>query len=158
MDPLITKLNQAAQQKLAKAVSPVPAGNQEPSLFQKTLDNNFTDRVMDKLREDYALDPKNTMNVISADDVHVTSQSQELAENQSNPGNKMADAFKGMNRDLVNLDATIETLMTPGVHLTPPQLLALQAGVAHTGLMGDVFSKVVESINSGIKQVIQTQV
>lgn len=158
MDPIINKLNQAVSQKLQQSTPAAPSPKETSSPFQQTLDQNYTDRIMEKLKEDYAMDPKNSMQVLSADDVHVSNQSAELGENQGKSANNIGDLFKGMNRDMVNLDATIETLTTPGVRLSPPQLLALQAGVANTGLMVETFSRFVDSVSSGIKSIVQMQV
>ncbi len=158
MDPIINKLNQAVSQKLQQSTPAAPSTKESSSPFQQTLDQNYTDRIMDKLKEDYAMGPKSSMQVLSADDVHVNNQSAELGENQGKSGDQIADLFKGMNRDMVNLDATIETLTTPGVKLTTSQLFALQAGVANTGLMAECFTRFVDSVAGGIKQIVQMQV
>lgn len=154
MDPLITKLNEAAQQKLTKPAA-TPAPTEGPSAFAQQLDNNIAERFLEKMQTEN-LDPSNNMTVLSGDDIKIESKNPELAKSSSSPSERYFDMFKEMNRDLLGVDAALETLTTPGLKITPRQMLTLQAGIANVQIMGEAFSKFTDAIARGIQTIVNT--
>lgn len=158
MDAIVSQLNKVAQEKL-KNTSPLPKeGGGASSGVQKTFDQTMSDRMLEKIQND-GID-KSEVNAISANDIHVETMNPEIAAGgkPASGSEKYFDMFKGMNRDLVSLDAAIETLTTPGVKITPRQMLALQAGIANTSIMAEGFSRFTDAVAKGIQTVVQTQV
>lgn len=158
MDAIVSQLNKVAQEKL-KNTSPMPKESGAGSSgVQKTFDQTMADRMLEKIQND-GID-KSEVNAISAQDIHVETMNPEIAASSkpASGSEKYFDMFKGMNRDLVSLDAAIETLTTPGVKITPRQMLALQAGIANTSIMAEGFSRFTDAVAKGIQTVVQTQV
>lgn len=159
MDPIIAKLNEQAIRRVTESSAGMPvAPSVEPSDFQKTYDNTLAEKLLDKMRESFDTQGSNTMKVLSADDVRVTTTSREFAENSISSDEKFFDAFKDLNKDLLSLDSALETLTAPGVSLSPRQLLAFQAGIANTTIMAEGFSRFTDTIARGIQTIVQTQV
>lgn len=157
MDPIISKLNQQAIQKLQNNIQQSGPYTQEPSQFQQKFDNTMADRMLERIREDYGANQKD-ITVLSAENINVTTKRPEMGGMSPSATEKYYDMFKDMNRDLLSLDSAIETLTTPGTRITPRQLLAFQAGIGSTMIMAEGFSRFTEAISRGIQTVVQTQV
>lgn len=157
MDPIISKLNQQAIQKMQNNIRPSDPYTQGPSPFQQKFDNTMAERMLEKIREDYGPAQKD-MTVLSAENINVTANRPEMGGLPTSVSDKYYDLFKGMNRDLLSLDSAIETLNTPGVKISPRQLLAFQAGIGSTMIMAEGFSRFTEAVNRGIQTIVQTQV
>lgn len=160
MDPIVAQLNSVAQQKVGSLpdVKIQPGQNGESSPFQQTFDSKMTDRMLTRIREDYGMNPANQMKALNAEDIHIETKSTELGRKDLEPNQQFFSTFKEMNRDLLSLDSAIETLTTPGLKISPRQLLALQAGVANTTLMAESFSRFTDAMARGIQTIVQTQV
>ncbi len=155
MEPVVTKLNQVAASTIKKS-DLAKAPSSSPKIdFQSQFDKTLTDRLLEKLHEDSH--PKNNVTVLSANDVRVEVGKSELGDKKG-AGEKYFDMFKSMNKDLVSLDATIETLSMPGVSIHPRQLLTVQAGIANMSILAEGFSRFTDSIGRGIQTIVQTQV
>ena len=157
MDPIIGKLNKIAQEKI-KGASSGKVGAPDSS-FKQTCDQTMTDKLIDKMRESYAGAAPNEMTAVSAENIKVAVSGEEMGAGQTTGSDQQFfDPFKEMNKDLLSLDSALETLTTPGLKLTPQQLLAMQAGIANTTLMAEAFSRFTDSVARGIQTIVQTQV
>lgn len=156
MDPIIGKLNKIAQEKI-RGTSQGNGGPQESS-FKQTFDQTMTDKLIDKMRETYAGSAPNEMTAVSAENIKVTVNGEMDAAQTTGSDQPFFDTFKEMNKDLLSLDSALETLTTPGLKMTPQQLLAMQAGIANTTLMAEAFSRFTDSVARGIQTIVQTQV
>lgn len=156
MEPIVSKLNEAAFKNL-KVTGGSSGGMGEVSGFQRTFEQTMSDRLMERLSNHIQAQNSTDITVLSADNIHIKTKGAEMGDRVSS-GTQYMDLLKEMNRDLLSLDATIETLSTPGIKLSPRQLLALQAGVANTTLLAEGFSRFTETIGRGIQNVVQMQV
>ncbi|EKD42203.1 MAG: hypothetical protein ACD_73C00269G0001 [uncultured bacterium] len=160
MDPLIAKLNQAvlSQIETPKSFTSAPGFQSgETSNFQATLDNKWTDKLMEKVMGGGS--DQNQMKVLSADNIHVETKTGEMANSQKiGVGDQYFDMFKNINRDMLSVDSAVETLSAPGVKLTPQQLLGLQAGISQVSIYAESFSKLTSTVAQGINSLVQTQV
>lgn len=159
MDPLIAKLNQAVLSQIETPKSFTNAPNFQPgetSNFQATLDNKWTDKLMEKVMGG---GDQNQMKVLSADNIHIETKTGEMAKSQKvGMDNQYFDMFKNLNRDMLSIDSAVETLSAPGVKLTPQQLLGLQAGISQVSIYAESFSKLTSTMSQSLNQLIQTQV
>ncbi len=160
MDPILSKLNDAIQKsgKSPSDLSQSPLQSPEGSPFQNTFDNKIMERMLEKVKGEYGANAQNQMTVLSADNIHVQTNSVEGMPNTPEGKDKFFDMFKQMNRDLLGLDSAIETLSTPGITLSPRQLLAFQAGIGQVGIMAEGVSKAFGAAIQNIQQILQTQV
>ncbi|MBI2339091.1 MAG: hypothetical protein HYU99_01830 [Deltaproteobacteria bacterium] len=156
MDPIIGKLNRVATEKI-KGASQGKVGAPETS-FKQTLDQTMTDKLIEKMRETYAGSAPNEMTAVSAENIKVTTAGPEMGTTNAEGTDQFFQTFKEMNKDLLSLDSALETLTTPGLKLSPQQLLAMQAGIANTTLMAEAFSRFTDSVARGIQTIVQTQV
>lgn len=157
MDPIISKLNQAAAEKILKGNLP-PVSVEETSGFQKTFDKTLADRMLDKMKEGSGVGQQN-MTVLSAENIQITTHNPEMSGKQeSGVSGEFFDVFKDMNRSLLSMDSTLETLTTPGVKVSPQELLAMQAGVGSTTVMVEMVSRGIDSGARGIQSLVQMQV
>ena len=155
MDPIIAKLNQQVTEKVRN--SSVAPQEGEPSAFQQTLDNSFAERLLDKMKESFDVTPaQGELNALSADQIHVNTANAEIPTEGSQE--KFFGMFKEMNRDLINLDATLEIMTHPGFKPKAHELIAFQAGIANTQIMAEGFSRFVDAVSRGINTVVNTQV
>jgi len=158
MDPIVSKLNQAAQEKIKNAVrSPSEYAGGGKASVQTSFDQTLAERLMEKLKEN-DMSGAQDMNAISADDIHVETVGGEIGEGRIASEDRVFDMFKTMNKDMTSLDSAIETLTTPGISMSPRQLLSLQAGIANTSIMAEAFSKFTDGVARGIQTIVQTQV
>ena len=68
---------------------------------------------------------------------------------------KTMDLLSDVNRGALQMDNLME-LTTSGRKFTPPELLAMQAGMHQIALSIDLTGKIVETLNSGTKQLLNT--
>lgn len=156
MDAIMTQLNKQMTEKVrSSVVSPDSQGGATPGVSK--FDQTFNQKILERFSADSPT-AKGDVTAISAKDVHVETKTIESNLKTTSPKEKGYEMFTSMNRDLVNLDATIDALSAPGVKLSPRQLLAMQAGVANTSMMAETFSRFTDSVARGIQTVIQTQV
>ncbi len=158
MDPIITKLNQVAQEKIKQVSTPSSTGQSGKPDFNSQFDQTLADKLLEKMQESYGSDAQPELTALSADDIQIEVAGKESGEASFSSGEKYFDMFKDMNKDLVSLDAAIETLTTPGLKITPRQMLALQAGIANTTIMAEGFSRFTDAVARGIQTIVQTQV
>lgn len=162
MDPLTSKLNKQVFEKIKKSsdFSEAPF-KQDNTNFQSTFDDKMATRMLEKLREDSGSSEKTEVTVISADDIKITNANPEFGNISSKPANasdQFFSTFKDLNKDLLSLDSALEALTTPGLKMSPRQLLAMQAGIANTSILAEGFSKFTDAVARGVQTVIQTQV
>lgn len=158
MDALIDKLNESVAKDIASSkdfAQPANGSTGQPTAFQSTLDNSMNERMLDKIRENYGTDMPNQMTVLSAENIHIETANVEGVK-ETGAGDQFYGMFKNVNRDLLSLDSTIELLTSPGVKVTPRQMLAMQAGIANTSIMAEGFSKLTDGVSKGIQNIVQT--
>ncbi len=158
MDAVTAKLNQLAQEQIKNSLkSPeFQGGGNNQIKGGSDFDQKLAERLLDKLKED--MSGAQEVTALSAEDIHVETSGVEFGENKLATEDRVFDMFKEMNKDLTSLDAAIETITTPGVKMSPRQLLALQAGIANTTIMAEAFSKFTDGVARGIQTIVQTQV
>lgn len=159
MDPIISKLNEVIQKRVQNipTTGPVPLERDQPSSFQSKFDAKMAERLMDNVRESYGATEQNQMKVLSVEDIHVQTKGEVQPSRDADFSEKFFSMFKEMNKDLLSLDSAIETLTTPGIKLSPRQLLAMQAGIANTTILAEGFSRFTDSIARGIQTIVNTQ-
>lgn len=155
MDPVITKLNKLAGEKVGQFSPTREAGLDKP-YFKKSFDQTMTERLLERIKGDYGAG--NEMTVLSAENIHVKTQSAEVETKSFSATEKYFDLFKEMNSDILSLDSAIETLSTPGFKVSPHQLLSLQAGVAQATIMAEAVSRATDTVARGIQTIVNTQV
>ncbi len=160
MDAFIDKLNQTVAKDVQTSKDFAPpasgGGSGQVTAFQSTLDNSMNDRMLEKMRESYGSDLPNQMTVLSAENIHVETAKLEDVKGTS-AGDQFFGMFKSVNRDMISLDSTIEMLTSPGVKISPRQMLAMQAGIANTSIMAEGFSKLTDGVSKGIQNIVQTK-
>ena len=149
MDPILSKLNSAALTKV-KTESPKVSLDQTGSSFQQIYNNKMQEAFFDKMEASLGFDKPSNMQALSAENIHVETANQELAQNSlDKPGNivsLMNDRWNKLDTRLENIDK-----------LTPQQLLGIQMETYRDMALIDVSAKVVEKSVQGIQTLEQMQ-
>ncbi len=91
---------------------------------------------------------------VSAEGLEI--KSGEITANQEiRTHGKTMDLLSDVNRGALQMDSLMD-LTTSGRKFTPPELLAMQAGMHQIALSIDLTGKIVEQINTGTKQLLNT--
>lgn len=157
MEPIITKLNQVVQNRISSLSRQSPTVEGETSPFQKTFGNRLAEKLMEKINEDFSLQSGGQVKALSIDDIHVNTANTEAMSVETKAGDKLFDAFQQLNKDMVSLDTTLETMQSPGFKMNARNLFMLQAGVTKVGLYAEAVSKVTDGFARGINTVINVQ-
>lgn len=156
MDPIASKLGQLAHEKIRSSIQIPDAATGGKPQVQSAFDQTLAERLLEKLKGN-DMSGAQDVTALSADDIKVQTVN-EMGEGRLATEDRLFDMFKSMNKDMTSLDSAIETLTTPGVSMSPRQLLSLQAGIANTSIMAEAFSKFTDGVARGMQTIVQTQV
>ena len=127
------------------------------SSFEKVLtsklemQSEMTKQIMSQM----GMGPEtNKIHSISAEGLEIK-PSQVAGEQEIRTGGKAMDLLSDVNRGALQMDNLME-LTTSGRKFSPPELLAMQAGMHQIALSIDLTGKIVEQFNNGTKQLLNT--
>ncbi len=94
------------------------------------------------------------LQAVSAEGLEIK-PSQVTVHEEIRTNGKAMDLLSDVNRGALQMDNLME-LTTSGRKFSPAELLAMQAGMHQIALGIDLTGKIVEQVNSGVKQLLQT--
>lgn len=161
MADFAAKIGQAISEKVASEVqkgSGVVSGSQFEQLLTSRMEQlgQQTD-LTQKIMQSYGLAPAEQqpqLKAISGEGLEIRTAS--ITENQEiRTQGKALELLTEVNRGALQMDNIIE-MTTSGRSFSPPELLALQAGVHQIALNIDLTGKILEQVNTGTKTLLQT--
>lgn len=161
MPDVVSKAVQGLAEKLATEVSKNPSAGSS-SKFEQLLSTQIQDmagqtEMTEKIMQSFGLGVEKKPTQVPA----ISGEGLEIEPSSLSPSHEIRTQGKAMeiltevNRGALQMDHIIE-LTTSGRTFTPPELLALQAGVHEIALTIDLTGKIVEQTNSSFKTVHQT--
>jgi hypothetical protein len=102
----------------------------------------------------FGMGPETKLHAVSAEGLEIK-PSQVTANQEIRTHGKTLDLLSDVNRGALQMDNLME-LTTSGRKFTPPELLAMQAGMHQIALSIDLTGKIVEQLNTGTKQLLNT--
>lgn len=165
MDPITSKLNQLAGQKVNTLKSPLselPRNSNITSPFQQKLDTHMMEKVLDKIEESYGLGKsKNDVKTLSAGDIHVetkTSQEVEASKGTFSLEEKFYASVGDLNSGFNNMDSMLEMINSPNFKFDQKNLLATQFAFGKISFALEAGSKMLDSAVRGVQAITQTNV
>lgn len=144
-EKIVKSLNQITSKKLSGGASlPQIQDKNNPSSFQVKLDQSMTDKLLEKVKGDYGVGKNQDVTVLNADNIKIEIAGQEIQPVDKTLGNSFYQSISMLNKDMLSLDSTLESLTRPGVKYTPQQLLTLQAGVSQVSILAEGVTRVVQ--------------
>jgi hypothetical protein len=157
MAEIATKVGTSIAEKvLTEAQKGGPLGMGE-SDFQKVLTSKLEAQteMTKQIMNSFGMGPESTkIQAVSAEGLEIK-PAQVSANQEIRTHGKTMDLLTDVNRGALQMDSLME-LTTSGRKFTPPELLAMQAGMHQIALSIDLTGKIVETINSGTKQLLNT--
>jgi hypothetical protein len=157
MAEIATKVGQSIAEKViteSQKNSPI-AGSE--SDFQKVLTSKLEaqSEMTKQIMNSFGMGADSTkLKAVSAEGLEINPT--QVSNNQEiRTHGKTMDLLTDVNRGALQMDSLME-LTTSGRKFTPPELLAMQAGMHQIALSIDLTGKIVETLNSGTKQLLNT--
>jgi|SRR5579885_2374238 len=152
------KIGQSVVEKVItesqKAPGSMPTGDSD---FAKVLttkleaQNEMTKQIINSM----GMGPDmNKIHAISAEGLEIK-PSQVTVHEEIRTNGKALDLLTDVNRGALQMDGIME-LTTSGKRFSPGELLAMQAGMHQIALSIDLTGKIVEQVNTGTKQLLNT--
>lgn len=157
MADVAAKVGTSIVEKVLTEVQKGPAqGSETPfsKLMSDRLDQHNT--MMQQMMEVFGMpqDKQLQVKAISAEGLEI-SPNAVVSNQEIRTHGKALDLLSDVNRGALQLDNIID-VATSGRKFSPPELLALQAGVHQCALQIDLTGKILEQVNTGTKQLLQT--
>jgi hypothetical protein len=144
-----------AEKVLTEAQKNSPLKGNE-SDFQKVLTARLESQseMTKQIVNAFGMGPETKLHAVSAEGLEI--KPSEITANQEiRTHGKTMDLLSDVNRGALQMDNLME-LTTSGRKFTPPELLAMQAGMHQIALSIDLTGKIVEQVNTGTKQLLNT--
>lgn len=152
------KIGQSVVEKvITEAQKNTGGGAGESSDFAKILSTKLeTQTEMTKqIMNSMGMGPDaNKLHSISAEGLEIK-PSQVTVNQEIRTNGKALDLLTDVNRGALQMDSIME-LTTSGKKFSPGELLAMQAGMHQIALSIDLTGKIVEQVNTGTKQLLNT--
>ncbi|HEX5035693.1 MAG TPA: hypothetical protein VFX30_00855 [bacterium] len=156
MAEIATKVGQSIAEKViteSQKNSPLAGGESD---FQKVLTSKLEaqSEMTKQIMNSFGMGGENKIKAVSAEGLEISPT--QVSNNQEiRTHGKTMDLLTDVNRGALQMDSLME-LTTSGRKFTPPELLAMQAGMHQIALSIDLTGKIVETLNSGTKQLLNT--
>jgi len=165
MDPITSKLNQLAGQKVNTLKSPLselPRNSNISSPFQHKLDTHMMEKIVNKIEESYGMGgAKNDVKTFSAGDIHVetkTPQEVEASKGTFSLEEKFYSSVGDLNSGFNNVDSMLEMINSPNFKFNQKNLVAIQFTMGQFSMLTEAGSKLLDSAVRGVQTITQTNV
>ncbi len=154
MPEIAMKVGQTVAEKMVTGAPKGPTGGESDfsKLLTEKLDQSSS--MHQKIIESFGLSPQKEMQAVSAEGLDIRSD-RIASTHEIRTEGKIVDLLTDVNRDALQMDNIIE-MATSGKKFTAGELLAMQAGVAQITLSIELTGKAFEQVNTGTKQLLQT--
>lgn len=160
MADVALKIGQSVSEKVVSELSKNSSGlggSEFEKLLNARLDQMGPQKEMtQKVMESFGMtsEKRAPIQAISAEGLEIDPASL-TAHQEIRTQGKALELLSEVNRSALQMDHIIE-MTTSGRSFSPPELLALQAGVHQIALNIDLTGKILEQVNTGTKTLLQT--
>lgn len=156
MAEIATKVGTSIAEKVLTEAQKNSPLNGKESDFQKVLTARLESQseMTKQIVNAFGMGQDAKIHSVSAEGLEIKS-GQVAANQEIRTHGKTLDLLSDVNRGALQMDSLME-LTTSGRKFSPPELLAMQAGMHQIALSIDLTGKIVEQVNTGTKQLLNT--